>query len=220
MKRAKIRELMVSPRALVVLMIVRNRASEIATLLGDLEKIRQERRKAKANKTKYGGVGSDGGMSFTQPGGGRFGGFGSESVHSGSGGGGSGSAGYRGGGGYDSGGDGEFEFRTRQCLSIDYRRRASPQAAAEFDEYEGADDFADTRRIGSSTSQRTARPQPPPKGTPRAAKPVEKPKEVNLFDFGDDEPATVAPVAPAAAKQEDLFGGDGKLSAQGWSCES
>lgn len=89
---------------------VRNRASEIATLLGDLEKIRQERRKAKANKAKYGGVGSDGGMSFTQPGGGRFGGFGSESVNSGGGGGGSGSASYRGGGGYDSGGDGELSF--------------------------------------------------------------------------------------------------------------
>ena len=93
--------------------IVRNRASEIATLLGDLEKIRQERRKAKANKAKYGGVGSDGGMSFTQPGGGRFGGFGSESVNSGGGGGGSGSASYRGGGGYDSGGDGELSFTKR-----------------------------------------------------------------------------------------------------------
>lgn len=96
-------------------------------------------------------------------------------------------------------------------LIADYRRRASPQAAAEFDEYEGADDFADTRRTGSSTSQRTARPQPPPKGTPRAAKAVEKPKEVNLFDFGDDEPAPAAPVAPAA-KQGDLFGGDGELN--------
>jgi len=39
---------------------------------------------------------------------------------------------------------------------------------------------------------------------------VEKPKEVNLFDFGDDEPAPAASVAPAAAKQEDLFGGDGE----------
>jgi epsin len=93
--------------------IVRNRASEIATLLGDLEKIRQERRKAQANKAKYGGVGSDGGMSFTQPGGGRFGGFGSESVNSG-GGGGSGSASYRGGGGYDSGGDGMSSL-TKRC---------------------------------------------------------------------------------------------------------
>ena len=38
---------------------------------------------------------------------------------------------------------------------------------------------------------------------------MEKPKEVNLFDFGDDEPAPAAAVAPASAKQEDLFGGDG-----------
>ena len=111
MKRAKIKGSMVSVSVIAVLtIVVRNRASEIATLLGDLEKIRQERRKAKANKAKYGGVGSDGGMSFTQPGGGRFGGFGSESVNSGGGGGGSGSASYRGGGGYDSGGDGELSF--------------------------------------------------------------------------------------------------------------
>ena len=44
-----------------------------------------------------------------------------------------------------------------------------------------------------------------------AQKPVEKPKEVNLFDFGDDEPAPAAPAAPAAVKQ-DLFGGDGELT--------
>jgi epsin len=89
---------------------VRNRASEISTLLSDIEKIRQERRKAKSNKTKYGGQGNDGGMSFVTPTGSKYGGFGSESVLGGGGGGGGGSAGasYRGGGDYDSSGDGEF----------------------------------------------------------------------------------------------------------------
>ena len=49
-------------------------------LLGDVEKIRQERRKAKANRTKYQGQGNDGGMSFVSSGGSRYGGFGSESA--------------------------------------------------------------------------------------------------------------------------------------------
>jgi epsin len=61
--------------------IVRNRSSEIALLLGDVDKIRQERRKAKANKNKYGGTGSDGGsLSFGGGGSGRYGGFGSEDI--------------------------------------------------------------------------------------------------------------------------------------------
>lgn len=48
----------------------------------DVEKIRTERRKARANKNKYQGQGNDaaGGLSFTTGGGGRYGGFGSESV--------------------------------------------------------------------------------------------------------------------------------------------
>lgn len=91
----------------------------------------------------------------------------------------------------------------------DYRRRASPAAAVEYDEYEGADDFAETRRTGSTTTTRTARPQPPPKSTPRAAKPVEKPKEVNLFDFGDDEIAAPAPATTNSASQN-ILGGDGE----------
>jgi hypothetical protein len=94
-------------------------------------------------------------------------------------------------------------------LLSDYRRRASPAAAVEYDEYEGADDFAETRRTGSSTSNRTSRPQPPPKSTPRAAKPAEKPKEVNLFDFGDDEPAAPTPAAGSSASQN-ILGGDGE----------
>lgn len=59
---------------------VRNRAKEIAELLADVDRIRQERRKAKANRNKYGGTGNDGAaMSFTS-GGSRYGGFGSETL--------------------------------------------------------------------------------------------------------------------------------------------
>lgn len=58
---------------------VRNRANEIASLLVDLDKIRTERRKAKANRSKYTGIGSD---PFS---GGRYSGMGSDSLYGGSG---------------------------------------------------------------------------------------------------------------------------------------
>lgn len=96
-------------------------------------------------------------------------------------------------------------------------------APAEYDEYEGADDFEDDqppRRAPSSSSNR--RPNPPPKNEPRKKEtlqapepPAQKPKEVNLFDFDDDEAApapapataTSAPVASA-----NILGGDGEAT--------
>ena len=69
--------------------IVRNRARELAELLADIDKIRQERKKAKANRTKFTGVSSDaigyGGFSGGFSSGGfsggssRYGGFGNDS---------------------------------------------------------------------------------------------------------------------------------------------
>lgn len=55
---------------------------EIVNLLSDVEKIRAERRKAKANRAKYVGVGNDqlSGVSFNMSGS-RYGGFGSESLN-------------------------------------------------------------------------------------------------------------------------------------------
>ena len=75
---------------------VRNRAKEIVELLSDVEKIRTERRKAKNNKNKYTGQGSDG-MSF---GSGSYGGFGNDSGYSGGG----GNYGSYGGGSYGNSG--------------------------------------------------------------------------------------------------------------------
>ncbi|CAG8571227.1 12176_t:CDS:2, partial [Acaulospora colombiana] len=60
---------------------VRNRAKEIAELLGDLDKVRAERRKAKQNRNKYTGTGNDptsfgsGGDYSSGGGGGGGGGF-------------------------------------------------------------------------------------------------------------------------------------------------
>jgi len=77
------RDIFASIIQLTTILLVRNRSRELVELLSDVEKIRAERRKAKANKSKYVGVGNDGfggGMSFESGGGGRYGGFGGDSL--------------------------------------------------------------------------------------------------------------------------------------------
>lgn len=74
-----------------------------------MERIRQERRKSKTNKTKYQGTGNDGGMSFVTAGGGRYGGFGSDSLGGGGGGGGGGGSNYEAG---FNGGNGTYLLRS------------------------------------------------------------------------------------------------------------
>lgn len=56
---------------------MRTRAKEIVELLGDLDRVRAERRKAKGNRNKYIGTGND--TSSYMESGGRYGGFGNES---------------------------------------------------------------------------------------------------------------------------------------------
>lgn len=91
-----------------------------------------------------------------------------------------------------------------------------------FDEYEGADDFDDqpprrgTPASGTASRAPTgaSRPQPPPKasgaGTARSqpAKPAEKPKEVNLFDFDDEDSGPLASSAAVPQAQQPILGGD------------
>ncbi|KAJ1303294.1 hypothetical protein OPQ81_011491 [Rhizoctonia solani] len=160
---------------------VRNRAKEIAELLSDVEKIRAERRKAKANRNKYTGTGNDG-LSFSS-GGGRYGGFGSESLGYGGGGGGSYDREYSSGAGGSSSYGGGGSSRERQ-----------------YDEYD-AGDWEDTPRrsttstpsrsasLNTTTNRAAASPAPaaPPSKAPAPA--------VNLLDFGDDEPAATPSVA-------------------------
>jgi epsin len=68
---------------------VRNRAKELVELLNNTDAIKEERKKAKKNRSKYTGVGSDGGMMFASSGGyssgnyssnSQFEGFGSDSA--------------------------------------------------------------------------------------------------------------------------------------------
>jgi epsin len=60
---------------------VRNRSKELVELLADVDKIRRERKEAKANRSKYVGTGNDG-FSFGG-GGGRYGGFGNDALGAG-----------------------------------------------------------------------------------------------------------------------------------------
>lgn len=152
---------------------VRNRSAELGKLLSDVDQIRAERKKARANKNKYGGVEGGSGIGGGFSGGsGRYGGFGSET------------AGY--GGGYQGevyGDGGGFGGQDPEMRYQGTQRRGD-----DFEEYDAGDDEETTapppRRTTtstSSTSQVKRAPQPPA--------PKQKEPEQDLFDFGD-EPAT------------------------------
>jgi len=169
---------------------VRNRAKEIAELLSDLDRVRQERRKAKAAKNKYIGVGSEG-PSFSA-GGSKYGGFGSESL---GGGGGGGHDDWNGGGSssrdqYTSGSGtfkqsddfeeydaGEWEDRPAASAS-----RASPSTAR--------GSISSNRTSSISVSMKKPAQKQPASAPPKA-------KEVDLFSMGDDDDFT-SPAAPSS----------------------
>ncbi|CED85122.1 Equilibrative nucleoside transporter protein [Phaffia rhodozyma] len=193
---------------------VRNRSKEISELLADVEKIRVERRKAKANRSKYIGVGNEGtsfggsssglsGASFQTNTGSRYGGFGSDSL-SGSGSGGRGYDEYAGSnqrtaGGSSGGGSRGNGFRDPVTRG------------GGFEEYDAGDDEEDVsphpppaRRNGGGISvaakgreeQKKAAAAPPPSVSKQAPPP---PKAVDLFDFGNDD------VPPAALPNQASF---------------
>ncbi|KAJ8081129.1 Epsin-3, clathrin recruitment and traffic between the Golgi and endosome [Marasmius tenuissimus] len=160
---------------------VRNRAKEIVELLSDVEKIRAERRKAKANKNKYTGQGSDG-MSF---GSGSYGGFGNDSGYGGSssnyGGGSYGNSDRYGGSGGGRGGSSSSSFRD------DNGRRGG------FEEYNAGDDedvsSSSARRSNSlnTTTSPTSRSAPSKRDTAPAAPAPAPVQEVDLLGGFDDD---------------------------------
>jgi len=178
---------------------VRNRAKELAELLSDVDRIRAERKKARAARNKYSGVeggaglGSGlgvGGMSS----GSRLGGFGSEDR--------SGYGGYSGGVYGDGGGFGG--------QSSDFQDSGNRAGGAdrfeEYDEYDEGAVAAPGHRQSDSTSspsrnrrtERTAKkPEPPKKKEP----------EVDLFSFDDPVPTTgpSAVAAPSNPADDDEF---------------
>lgn len=178
---------------------VRNRAKELAELLGDVERIRSERKKARATKNKYTGV--EGGMSFGggfsggsgSGSGGRYGGFGSETA----------GAGPRDFGGYSGGvyGDGGG-FGGEQ--SNDFQE--SSGRSDRFEEYDEFDEADRPARASKRPEQRM--------GVKKTTAAPSKPKEpeVDLLPFDDPEPtSSKAPAAAAPAMGssalDDLIGG-------------
>lgn len=164
---------------------VRNRSKELTDLLSDVEKIRTERKKARANKKKYGGVeggaGLGGGMSTSSNS--RYGGFGSESGNYG----GATRQVYGDGGGF-GGEEPDYEETSR----------ASSRGRERFDEYDEYNEGA-----ASAPARKRTEPSRTTASTRSAAKKPEPPKpkepEIDLFDFGDDEPiSTAAPILPAS----------------------
>ncbi|KAL7961050.1 ENTH domain-containing protein [Trichoderma compactum] len=160
---------------------VRNRAKELTELLGDVDRIRSERKKARVTKNKYTGV--EGGLTFgggfsSGGGSGRFGGFGNESSYGG-GGGSTEYGGYSGGVYGDGGGFGgqASDFRDTQNRSERFE---------EYDEFDEGE-----RPAASSRPPRASERSPAKKAT--APPPKQKEPEVDLFSF--DEPAQAAPVA-------------------------
>lgn len=181
-----------------VFYLVRSRAKELAELLGDVENIKAERKKAKKNRNKYTGVGSEGGMSFSGGGSamssggggsGRYEGFGSESN-------------------YSSGGGGSTNQSSFGNSGNDFFDDERPGRYDDFDS-------PASQRRGSSKSSRTMSP-PPATRKVSDAKPKQKTaKELNLFDF--DEPVAVASISKGKSNDDDwgdFAGGDanGKTS--------
>ncbi|PIL35143.1 hypothetical protein GSI_02932 [Ganoderma sinense ZZ0214-1] len=193
---------------------VRNRSKELVELLGDVDKIRSERRKAKANKHKYTGTGNDT-MSFTS-GGSRYGGFGSDSISSYSGGGyggGGSSSSYNGGGSYsgrdydsyDNGGSGGFGG-------------SSSNGRRGFQEYDAGDDDIVPRRSSSaaatsspshaSTPQRSSTLPATPAPPPPKAQPVVDLLGMDDDDFGSTVSAPTEKALPAVGAQSLQASGD------------
>lgn len=161
---------------------VRNRSAELGKLLSDVDQIRAERKKARANKNKYGGVEGGAGIGGGFSGGSsRYGGFGSET---GGYGGGYGGEVYGDGGGF-GGQDPEMRYQGTQRRGDD------------FEEYDAGDDeeiaapAPQRTTTTSSTSQVKRATQPAP--------PKQKAPEQDLFDFGD-EPATLSKPTNGSSK--------------------
>lgn len=159
---------------------VRNRAKELAELLSDVDRIRTERKKARANRNKFGGVEGGAGMGgfsgsggFSGGGGGgggssRYGGFGSESADFG---------GYSGGVYGDGGG-----FGGNESGFADTQQRRD-----RFDEYDEYDEGAVTnsapQRVKERTTAQTKKEPKTDEPKPKAPEPV-----ADLLAW-DDEPA-------------------------------
>lgn len=196
---------------------VRNRAKELAELLSDVDRIRTERKKARANRNKFGGVegGAMGGFSGSGgfsggSGGGRYGGFGSESADYG---------GYRG----EVYGDGGGFGGNQSGFADTQQRRERFDEYDEYDEGESATPAPARRKEPSATRKEVKKEEPKPKApepvvdllawddepAPASTAAGKKPATAAHDDFGDDDDfddfQSAAPAAPAAKPASSAF---------------
>ncbi|KAK8251311.1 hypothetical protein IWZ00DRAFT_523184 [Phyllosticta capitalensis] len=170
---------------------VRNRAKELAELLSDVDRIRAERKKARATRNKYvgveGGVGLGGGFS----GGSRYGGFGNEERSN---------YGAYSGGVYGDGGGfgGEMDSGYHGSGSSSRRDRFD-----EYDEYDEGAVAAPGRRQADAQRAGTRREAG---GTPVKKEEPPKPKqpELDLFSFDEPEQSSSNGKAPASMAANDF----------------
>lgn len=146
---------------------VRNRSKELAELLGDVERIRAERKKARSNRNKFGGV-EGGAMSGGMSSGSRYGGFGNED---------SGGYGAYSGEVYDDGGG--YGGNTSGFQDSSSRKDR-------FEEYDEGDEGE-----VSSPSRWTA--NVPKREQKKAEPPKPKEPEIDILGFEDDIPPETPP---------------------------
>ncbi|KAK0658676.1 ENTH domain-containing protein [Lasiodiplodia hormozganensis] len=177
---------------------VRNRAKELGELLSDVDRIRSERKKARATRNKYTGVEGGAGMGFSSNN--RYSGFGSET------------GGYSGGGDYGGFSGGVYGDGGGFGGERDSGYHGSGSRRDRFEEYDEYDEGAvaapgrrqaDTQRAGvrreTSGGAASKKKEEPPKP---------KQPEVDLFSFDDPEPVPSASngKAPATSSAADDFG--------------
>ncbi|KAJ5808170.1 Golgi to endosome transport protein (Ent3) [Penicillium riverlandense] len=171
---------------------VRNRSSELVKLLGDVDQIRTERKKARANRNKFSGF--EGGMNVgSSMGSGRYGGFGSDSM---------GYGGYSGGVYGDGGGQNRFdEYDEYDEADASPARRpgASPPARAK-QEAKKPEPVPDLFDFGDDEP-------PAPASTAAGKQPASStlsmldPSPADDDDFDDFQSATPAPSQATGSNQ-------------------
>jgi epsin len=177
---------------------VRNRSKELAELLSDVDRIRAERKKARATRNKYsgveGGAGFGGGLSSDS----RYGGFGGEQSSRGSAYGGFSGGVYGDGGGF-GGQSSDFQDYGNRSDSAGDSAGGGHDRFEEYDEYDEGAVASPERRQAGTTSHR--------KGAESSTKKTEAPKkkepEVDLFSFDDPSPVSAPLAAPLASKTAD-----------------
>ncbi|PQE20244.1 hypothetical protein CJF30_00001546 [Rutstroemia sp. NJR-2017a BBW] len=181
---------------------VRNRAKELTELLSDVDRIRAERKKARANRSKY--IGIEGGA-------GMGGGFSSSSRHT------EDSGGYGGYSGQVYGDGGGFGGQSSDFQDSgshgDFGGSGGGSRRDKFEEYDEYDEGATaasstTRRPANNSSASSSRRAGTERSTKKAEPPKKKEPEVDLFSFDDPIPVStpaVAPAASSAATDDDDF---------------